>query len=346
MGASPRSRSASARLFSGSVRARLTRLALLMMLPGFAISAVLIWRVFATDREGTETALRETALGLSQVLDREFAQAEVFLRTLAATEELQGGDMAAFDRLSRVTEVMGGDVMLVDRAGHSLVDTGMPPGSRPWQTVGKAVPPPGWDGERPGQFSILPMQSQPGGIAAIELVLALGDAADGKAGRHVYDLKLLVPPQSIQTVITREILPPEWIATVLDTGHLIVARTAKPGRYVGQHVRPGFAASLAQNREGFRDTTSLDGTPVLMAYTTSGRTGWGRLGGRTTRRCRTGRTAIHLAADLDGRRGHADRLAGGAAGGARHRKAHRSHGQSRPPIGRERAIPASVARAG
>ncbi len=257
------------------MRARLMRLALLMMLPGFAISAVLIWRVFATDREGTQTALRETARGLSQVLDREFAQAEVFLRTLAATDELQGGNMAAFDRLARVTEVMGGDVMLVDRAGHALVDTGSPAGSRPQAAAQQMPPPPGWDGETPGQFSILPLQPRPGGgAAAIQLVLALGDQADGKSGRHVYDLKLLVPPQSIQAVITREKLPAEWFSGVLDTAHVVIARTAKPGPYVGQHVRPVFEAALAQNAEGFVDTAARDGTPILAAYTTSSRTGW------------------------------------------------------------------------
>ena len=105
-------------------------------------------------------------------------------------------------------------------------------------------------------------------------MLALGDTADGKAGRHVHDLKLLVPAQSVQAVITREKLPPEWIATVLDASRVIVARTYRPQPYVGQHARAGFLASLADSPEGFRDTASLDGTPVLMAYTTSSRTGW------------------------------------------------------------------------
>jgi PAS domain S-box-containing protein len=257
-------------IVSGSVRARLIRLALLMMLPGFAISAVLIWRVFATEREGTQTALRESARGLSQVLDREFAQAQTFLRTLAATDELERGDMAAFDRLARATEVMGGDVILVDHAGHARVDTGAAVGAPPRQ-----LPRPvDWDIETPGQFSILPLAAQPGEPREIQLVLALGDSDNGKAGHHVYDLKLLVPPQSIQAVITREKLPPEWIASVLDTARFITARTARPDLYVGRHARAPFLASLAGSAEGFRDTISLDGTPVLMAYTTSSRTDW------------------------------------------------------------------------
>ncbi len=255
---------------SGSVRARLIRLALLMMLPGFVISAVLIWRVYTTERDGTETALRETAHGLSQVLDRELAQSQVFLRTLAATDELQGGNMAAFDRLARATEIMGGDVVLLDRTGHALVDTGAPASSPPRQ-LGATQD---WDAEQPGQFTILPLESQAGSAPAIQLVLSLGDTADGKAGHHLYDLELLVPAQSIQTVITREKLPPQWVATVLDSARVIVARTANPTLFIGQHARAPFLASLAQASEGTRNSTSLDGTPVLMAYTTSSRTGW------------------------------------------------------------------------
>ena len=265
------SHSHAGRRTSGSVRARLIRLALLMMLPGFMISAVLVWRVYTTERDGTQIAMGETARGLSQVLDRELAQSEVFLRTLAATDELQGGNMAAFDRLARATEVMGGDVVLVDRAGHRLVDTRLPVGTPSPQLD----PPPDWDTEQPGRFSTVPLHSPPGGgPPALQLVLSLGDRSDGKAGRHIYDLKLIVPAQSIQAVITREKLPPGWVASVLDTARVIIARSAKPEVFIGQHARPGFLASLAQAGEGFRNTASLDGTQVLMAYTTSARTGW------------------------------------------------------------------------
>jgi PAS domain S-box-containing protein len=271
MAGSPQRQPGVRRRSSGSVRARLIRLALLMMLPGLTISAVLIWRVYTTERDGTETALRETALGLSQVLDRELAQSEVFLRTLAATDELQSGNLAAFDRLARATEVMGGNVVLLDRAGHRLVDTGSPAGT-PSQGL---TPSQDWDAEQPGRFSAQSLQPPPGGgQPKIQLALPLGDLSDGKAGRHVYDLKLLVPPQSIQAVITREKLPPGWIASVLDTGHIIVARTAAPELFIGQRARPGFLESLSKNSEGFSNTSSLDGTPVLVAYTTSARTGW------------------------------------------------------------------------
>jgi PAS domain S-box-containing protein len=257
--------------FSGSLRARLTRLALLLMLPGLAISAILTWRVFVTAREGTEIALHETARGLSQVVDREFAQAEVFLRTLAATDELRADNLAGFDRLARVTEVMGGVVVMTDRTGQEIVDTGLPPGAK----LPRLAAPEGWDQAVLGKITILPLsQLQPGGKLVIQVVLPIAGDVPGQASHHLYDLKLIVPPSSIQTVITREKLPQSWVAIVLDNGERIVARTVHPETYIGVQARPGMHQALLHNDEGIRESISRDGTPVVVAYTRSARTGW------------------------------------------------------------------------
>ncbi len=74
-----------------SVRARLLRLALLLVLPCLGISALLTWRVFVVARNGAEAALLATAHGLDQVLDREFIQPEVPLHTLAPTAARRAG---------------------------------------------------------------------------------------------------------------------------------------------------------------------------------------------------------------------------------------------------------------
>jgi hypothetical protein len=117
------------RSFGSSIRARLLRLALLLLIPGLAISGLLIARTYDADQLAADTALRETARTLDQLVDREFVQAEVLLRTLAATDELAGGDLPAFDRLARSTAIMGGHVVLLGRDGALLVDTGLPAGA-------------------------------------------------------------------------------------------------------------------------------------------------------------------------------------------------------------------------
>jgi len=257
--------------FRGSARARLVRLALLLLLPGLAISAILTWRIFVTEREGAEIALSETARGLSQLVDREFVQAEVLLRTLAATEEIRDGNLASFDRLARATLVMGGDIVLVDRSGRELIDTALPPSDQ----LPIDVPDAGWLQEVPGHAYIAPMDRLPRtGAFAIQVILPVRGAPPGQAYQHLYDLKLIVPESRIEALLMRENLPAGWIAGVLDTANRIVARTANPGVYVGQYAPPDRIGRLLGGEEVVRDDVSLDGRPVVVALCRSAQTGW------------------------------------------------------------------------
>ncbi len=271
--------------FSGSVRARLLRLALLLLLPGLAISAVLTWRSFLIERDGAAVALQETAHGLTLVLDREFARARVLLRTLAATDEVRQADHAAFDRLARATVVMDGSVVLLDRAGQELVDTALPPGA----ALPRLPPPADWvnsaqnkaDGDKAGgEIRILPLAADPGKKSfSLQVVLPVmaegpGAAAD-PAQRHLYDLRLVVPAGAIQRILLRENLPPGWVAAIIDPQGRIVARTVNPEQHVGRIVplaleklRAGVASAV------WYDTTSLDGTAVLAVFARSAKSGW------------------------------------------------------------------------
>ncbi len=249
-----------------TVRARLLRLAALLLLPGLAISTLLTWRVFVTARAGAETALRETARGLEQVVDREFAQAEILLHTLAATQELQRGDLAEFDRLARDTTIMGGDIVLVDQAGQELLDTGVPAGV----ALPKILSVTGWADEQVGVPSIQPLAAAPGktGLSA-QVVLPVGGA-----GRHAYDLKLVLPTSSLQVILNRQKLPAGWIAAIVDTDGRVAARSREPDRYLGRRAGETLLSGLAEADEGTRDGAGLDGTPVVLAFSRSAASRW------------------------------------------------------------------------
>ena len=249
-----------------TVRARLLRLAALLLLPGLAISALLTWRVFVTARDGAEAALREAARGLDEVVDREFVQAEVLLRTLAATQELQRGEIAEFDRLARATVVMGGALVLVDQTGQELLDTGLPPGAR----LPKDAAAPGWAGETAGRMSILPLRRRTGQDSLSAQVVLPVDLS----GRHAYDLELVVPARSLQAIVAGQALPPAWNAGIIDAAGTLAARTADPERYVGRRAGADLLAGLASGNEGVRDGTALDGTGVVFAFSRSAHTGW------------------------------------------------------------------------
>jgi signal transduction histidine kinase len=258
------------RLFYGSVRARLVRLALLALLPGLAISAFLIIRTYDADRAAAGAALRETARTLDQLVDREFAQAEVLLRTLAATDELAGGDLPAFDRLARATAVLGGHVVLLDRTGHELVDTArpqgapMPAGVPAWSEPVRTLPQAG------GGMAVMAMHLCPlDGRMVIPMVLPLMSG-----GVHQADLALIVPADSFQQLLAGESLPAGWIVSIFDQNFTLVARSLDASRFRGHKVAADVGTAITGTGEGIRTGHSLEGVPIVFAFSRSTRSHW------------------------------------------------------------------------
>ena len=248
----------------GSVRARLLRLALLLVLPCLGISALLTWRVFVTARQGADAALLATAHGLDQLLDREFLQAEVLLRTLTATDELRGGHVAELDRLARAAALPGTAIVLLDPSGRVLVDTARPAGTR-----GAALPVAGWAREVPGQASVSSLVSQrAAGVLSARVVLPVGIA-----GRHAYDLEVVMPAAVLQRLLLRNPLPQGWTSTIMDAAGIVVASTRGPDQ-AGRRADTAIAALLGGVAEAVRDGSAPDGTPVLVGLSRSEHSHW------------------------------------------------------------------------
>ena len=251
---------------SATVRARLLRLAALLLLPGLAIAALLTWQVFMTARNGAETALRGAASSLDQLVDREFAQAELLLRILAATGELQRGDLGGVRPPGRARQSSW--------TAPSFWWTGP---ARSWLTPSilpafpcRGVTRPGWDGEAVGTRIIEPLAPRPGSTTLwVAVVVPVGTS-----GRHVYDLKLMLPVTSMQAILTRAALPPGWVSSIMDTSDRLAARSRDPQLYVGRTAGPDLLAGLLKSDEGARDGTAIDGTHVLLAYSRSAQSRW------------------------------------------------------------------------
>ena len=268
-------------IFGGPVRARLLRLALLMLIPGLAISGLLIWRNYQADRAEADTALRETARTLDRLVDREFAQAEVLLRTLAATDELAGGDLPAFDRLARGTAIMHGHIVLLDRTGHVLLDTSQPayaappPGIPAWATKGGATKGGATNGEATkggpsDRLVIGPLQpGMHGEGPMIPVVLPLVSG-----GTHEADLALIVPADAFQDILTGQRLPSGWVLSILDPELTLVARSRDADKFRGHRPSDANREAILQQGEGIRDARSLDGVPIALAFCRSPATQW------------------------------------------------------------------------
>ena len=78
----------------------------------------------------------------------------------------------------------------------------------------------------------------------------------------------------LQGLLVRQRLPSTWIAAVLDRSGKIVARTHEPERFVGVRARADLLEHIAQAPEGAVEAITVDGIPVVSAYSRSDRTGW------------------------------------------------------------------------
>ena len=66
----------------------------------------------------------------------------------------------------------------------------------------------------------------------------------------------------------------DWVATVFDGRGTIIARVPNGGRLVGQRSGPGFYDTLMKLPAGVAEGISLEGVPVLSAFSHSEQFGW------------------------------------------------------------------------
>jgi signal transduction histidine kinase/CheY-like chemotaxis protein len=255
------------RVLRSSVRARLLRLALLLLIPGLAISGLLIYRTYDADRLAADTALRETARTLDELVDREFLQAEVLLRTLVATDELAGGDLPAFDRLARSTAIMGGHVVLLGRDGTVLVDTGLPQGTPPEKH------PPAWAAGVPpgGKALVIGQLQRDPDTGAIVVPVILPIMAEGV---RQADLALVVPASSFQALLVQQNLPAGWTVSIMDADFALVARSHDAGRFEGHHATAELQRAATDQGEAIYIGRSLEGLAVVFAFKRSDVSHW------------------------------------------------------------------------
>ncbi|MFC5497284.1 PAS domain-containing protein [Caenimonas terrae] len=83
-----------------------------------------------------------------------------------------------------------------------------------------------------------------------------------------------VEPVWLRDVLLRQKLPATWIAAVLDQSGRIVSRTHEAERFVGTPARAALIARIRQVPEDAVESVTVDGVPVITAFSRSERTGW------------------------------------------------------------------------
>ena len=243
-----------------------------ILLPMTVVVVAFLQIVSRDVRQGNEIALSSTAQALGDAMDRELLSQIQQIEILAASDELDHGDIAGFYR--RMTQVarrktdVWQNIAIVDPTGQVLAITGEPFGAalprtaRPDQlaTVIRTA--------RPDVYGVLPR----GIVSPSPLVLVGVPVIRGGVVKYVLHVTIL--PQRLNDVFSRHKLPEGWIGSMLDPAMRIAARSQEADKFYGQTSTPSIAEHARGGAAHFFFATNLDGDRRFIYYQPLNLAGW------------------------------------------------------------------------
>lgn len=244
-----------------------------LVLPGLVFAAVLLWRYADSERHHYEEEALGTAQRIMAAVDREFVGIQSAAQALATSSSLLEGNFEAFQRQAEMTLQTWSQqrtdnyaVVVRDVTGQQVANTRLP-----------------WGSPLP-KGANLPIDQQV--IATKQPViqdLFIGAAAGRpiisirvpvlKDGSVTHVLSMAVEPRRIAEILLAQNLPPSWVATVIDRGNRVVARSRQHEAFVSRPAPDEFLKA-AREADGTWEGRNLEGAEVLGAYARSGVSGW------------------------------------------------------------------------
>ena len=248
-----------------SIRGRLALLVLTVLVPISCVSLAAAVKVYRDTQHKVQAVALEAAKALSLVVERELAVRSAVLTTLATSPSLARGDFQAFHiEAANAMPTAQDAIMLFDPSGQQRVNTRAAFGTQPLPRAAS-------------------MAEEAGPVPKVsDLYRApIGDhpsfavrASVNVAGQADWHLALGSFAGQLQRIFAQQTLPPGWVSTVLDGQGRVVARNRDVERFIGRAATPDMLARVLNEQEGTHETTTLDGTEVVTAFSRVPGTAW------------------------------------------------------------------------
>ena len=252
-----------------SLRVRLILLAFAVLLPGLIAALWVISRTYDSERATLERGLRETTRALSLVVEKELGNRETVTRILAdspyldAAPDLSPTDLRNFhEQARRALQGVAGRVILWNRDAPVLDTT---------RALGEPIGPIRQSPVAFAQSLRLDPLSRRGSDPP---AAAMFVAPVTRAGRTAMNVGLTVLPAELQRILDGQTLPRGWIAAVIDSAGVVVAREPDAARWVGEPITTDMRKQLGNASEGFFQALSLDGRDSVAFFSKSQPYGW------------------------------------------------------------------------
>jgi PAS domain S-box-containing protein len=251
-----------------TLRQLLLLLAFACVLPMAGLALGLVAYQYDRERKQIEADTISTARALMGSVDDRFERIESALTGLVASPALAAADYerlyveaTAVQRSEQIT-----NVLLLDATGRQLMNTRLP--------FGAPLPLNAWpqmlDASRTAKPSVIDLFRSP---VTNHWQVGVGVPVNVGAA-SLQSLNANLEPAWLREVLVRQKMPSTWIAAIVDRSGAIVARTHDHDRFVGTRARPALIARIAEVPEDAVESTTVDGVPVITAFSRSARSGW------------------------------------------------------------------------
>lgn len=253
-----------------SILSRLTWLVAACLLPGILIAVLLLSYNYEQGRANVLRDSMATARALLSVVDREFATAEISLRTLATSTLLKNNNMAAFH--AQALDVLNrnaiNNIVLIDATAQQVLNTAIPYGAKlPKASNTRQLERVISTGKSDiSNLFIGPVLKRPLVNVAVPVY---------KDTIVTHSLVGVVLPDRFQKILDDERFPTDRIAAIFDGASAIVGRTHDVEKFRGQSVARLLGNALTTSDEGWLESTTLDNVDVLTVYVRSANSRWG-----------------------------------------------------------------------
>jgi hypothetical protein len=210
-----------------------------------------------------------TTHALSAAVDAELGGVKAALLALATSPHLDSGNLAAFhaQALAALRDQSFTNIVLIDQKAQQRLNTLRP--------FGAPLP----LGGNPAQLQRIFETGQPVvtdlfvGPVQRKPLIAVGVPVR-RDGAVPYSLNAGLSTERLGRILAESGIPPDWVAVILDSAGVIVARTHQAERFVGKEASPSLVQGMKNSREGAFEGGTLEGIQVQTVYTRSAASGW------------------------------------------------------------------------
>ena len=254
-----------------SLQGRLALLVVATVLPLLAFSLTEIYLRYKTERENFGERTLHLARAVARMVEADHQMRMVGLQALALSPALQAGDVEAFRpvALSFIeSQPKGSTLGLADETGQLLlavgdVPQGVPLPRRRNMTTQQQV----FHTGRPTVSNLFTNAITQRHTYTVEVPVV-------REGRVVYDFGLDPTPAGLIDLLSKQRMEAGWVVSIIDAQGIIVARQPNGDRFVGQPIPKWLVPLILNQPEGVIETVSLEGTPLLTAFSRADPSGW------------------------------------------------------------------------